>query len=346
MSKAAAWQSGPHATREGARSDPAQFAEANTRRLPAWALSAGLHLAIMLALGLVVQVTPRGAAKEPDRTGGIVLVEQETGEPRYFTEADAATEAAAAATEAAPESPLVALPTEAPAVDVGSALPLPGDLPSGVEGMTSGALPNAAELLQSGRPNRQVNPYQVETGVFGVTGTGSKFVYVFDRSGSMNAFDGRPLAAAKAELVKSLASLDKIHQFQIIFYNDEPTIFNPFQPQRPKLMHGDSATKGLAAEFVSKVSADGGTRHLDALKTALAMNPDVIFFLTDADEPQLTHSELSEIRRRNARVGASINTIEFGAGPFGGSFNFLVRLATENGGRHAYVDVTHLPPRS
>ncbi|MEZ6113860.1 MAG: hypothetical protein R3C99_23045 [Pirellulaceae bacterium] len=111
MSKAAAWQSGPHSTREVARSDPAQFAEANTRRLPAWALSAGLHLAIMLALGLVVQVTPR-AAKEPDRTGGIVLVEQETGEPRYFTEADAATEAAAAATEAAPESPLVALPTE------------------------------------------------------------------------------------------------------------------------------------------------------------------------------------------------------------------------------------------
>ena len=60
------------------------------------------------------------------------------------------------------------------------------------------------------------------TGVFGVEGEGSKFVYVFDRSGSMQGFQGRPLAAAKRELITSLESLESVHQFQVIFYNERP----------------------------------------------------------------------------------------------------------------------------
>ena len=70
------------------------------------------------------------------------------------------------------------------------------------------------------------------------------------------------------------------------------------------------------------------------------MNPDVIFFLTDAAEPQLSSSQLEEIRQKNNRVGASIHAIEFGAGPQQGGVNFLMRLARQNGGTHVYVDVT------
>ena len=43
-----------------------------------------------------------------------------------------------------------------------------------------------------------------ETSVFGSRGIGTKFVYVFDRSNSMNDFEGRPLAGAKRELLASL----------------------------------------------------------------------------------------------------------------------------------------------
>ena len=73
------------------------------------------------------------------------------------------------------------------------------------------------------------------------------------------------------------------------------------------------------------------------------MQPDVIFFLTDADEPQLTSLQLEDIRRRNARVGTTIHAVEFGAGPNRGGLNFLARLAQENGGQHVYVDITRLP---
>jgi hypothetical protein len=74
---------------------------------------------------------------------------------------------------------------------------------------------------------------------------------------------------------------------------------------------------------------------------ALQMNPDVVFFLTDADEPKLSASELQQIVRWNK--GTTINAIEFGSGSSPGRDNFLRRIAEQNGGQYRYVDVTTLP---
>ena len=73
---------------------------------------------------------------------------------------------------------------------------------------------------------------------------------------------------------------------------------------------------------------------------ALRMGPDIIFFLTDADEPQLSAEELARVRRKNRNT--MINSIEFGFGPRRARTNFLQRLARQNGGRHVYVDVSLL----
>jgi hypothetical protein len=178
--------------------------------------------------------------------------------------------------------------------------------------------------------------------VFGVTGSGNKFVYVFDRSGSMAGYGGRPLAAAKRELIGSLRQLNETCQFQIIFYNERPKVFRS-PVGTPELAFGTPDEKDRATTFVTSISATGGTRHLDALRTALRLNPDVIFFLTDADEPRLSVNELDRVRRLNRR--AMINTIEFGYGPRQSSTNFLVQLAKQNGGQHVYVDVRQLPDR-
>ena len=78
----------------------------------------------------------------------------------------------------------------------------------------------------------------------------------------------------------------------------------------------------------------------DVVRNALRMRPDVIFFLTDADEPELRTDDFLFIRRLNQ--GTSINTIEFGRGPPKPRYNFLQKLAAENGGQHSYVDVTRL----
>ena len=65
------------------------------------------------------------------------------------------------------------------------------------------------------------------TKIFGIEARGTKFVYVFDRSASMSDHGGKPLRAAKAELLASLNNLDEHNQFYIIFYNEEPRMFKP-----------------------------------------------------------------------------------------------------------------------
>src|SRR5690606_11852168 len=110
MSKAASWQAAPHSPADNLR-----FAEPHERRLPAWMLSMGLHVLIVVALGVGIRVEPRGAAKEPDRTGGIVLVEHSQGEPKYFAEADVTVPAApsqSSANDSPTDNPLMALPSE------------------------------------------------------------------------------------------------------------------------------------------------------------------------------------------------------------------------------------------
>lgn len=182
---------------------------------------------------------------------------------------------------------------------------------------------------------------KARTSLFGLVGEGYKFVYVFDRSGSMGG-DGRTaLRAVKAELAESLKNLDTVHQFQIVFYNERPTLFNPTgTPGR--LAFANDVNKQRAVRFVESITALGGTGHEDALRLAIKLRPDVIFFLSDADDPKLTPAQLKKIRHLAA--GIMINVVEFGSGPRPSEESFLATLARQNGGRYAYVDLSTWHP--
>jgi hypothetical protein len=319
----------------------AQSSVAARRRVPAWLLSAVLHGTLVVLCALFAPLPSRGVAPEPTRRAGIVLVQESRDGVQYFS---ADEPAAAAAPEAAgPRGLEAALPSasELP-LEAASLLPAADALQGlGVGADVAAALPSAADLTAGVRSDRKLGR-ATQTYVFGAKGEGSVFLYVFDRSDSMNDHQGRPLAAAKAELIRSLQSLGPAHQFQIIFYNEQPIAFklNPSQP--PQLVFATESNKALAADFVRQVHAFDGTRHLDALRLALRLAPDVVFFLTDAGEPQLSVAGLETFRQLNA--GTVINAIEFGVGPDPGGDNFLVRLARQNDGQHVYVDVTRLPP--
>jgi von Willebrand factor type A domain len=175
--------------------------------------------------------------------------------------------------------------------------------------------------------------------VFGVEGTGNKFVYVFDRSASM---EGAPLANAKRQLIESLKSLDELHQFHIIFFNHRLQAFNS-SPGGRRIAFADDRNKLLAAGFVRRIKADGGTDRFAALKHALALNPDTIFFLSDADDP-MSDREMATLAELNEGVGAAICVIEFGNGAVEPERNFLTELARQSGGQYGYVDVAKLKP--
>jgi hypothetical protein len=339
----------------GSRRDAAGGdAQANLyrRQIPAWLMSLGLHTAFLVSIALLVPALPQGAAPEQIRTGGIVLVSEASGPPQYLSEEDqgGSISSETDATNGNAPTKLVAGGNPQPVSqqvtnELAGLLPRETESIAGEGGVGEGTDKATTMTAGSGVPGPKfgVGHNYAQTGVFGLQGTGTKFVYVFDRSGSMDGFQGRPLAAAKRELIKSIDKLASVHQFQIIFYNERPTILNPNRSAAPRLLYGTSEDKQIAHDFVRGIMADGGTAHLEAVKAALRMQPHVIFFLTDADEPTLSNTELDEIRKLNARVGASINAIEFGSGPQSRRENFLTRIAHENSGAHVYVDVSKLP---
>ena len=85
--------------------------------------------------------------------------------------------------------------------------------------------------------------------------------------------------------------------------------------------------------------SEGGTQHGEALEEALKLSPDVIFFLTDADQPELSAERLARIKRRNGGR-TSIHTIEFGLGARLSRDNFLAKIARQNGGKYVYIDIS------
>lgn len=301
------------------------------RRVPAWLLSLGLHTVLFVCLLLAIRSVDGGSGEIENRSGGIVLVDLKSESTEYLSEGDVLENASDASAASSPP-PLAAtndLPPDLPGLD-SSLTPI-----TGIGDQLADAIPGADSMIEAPAPTGKIGG-AVTTEVFGVKGTGSRFVYVFDRSKSMEGYEGRPLIAARQALLNSLQSLQSNHQFQIIFYNDEVTIFNA--GSITSLHNATDENKVLATEFVNSIRGDRGTDHLKALKQAFNLGPDVIFLLTDA-EGGFTVAELREAAAAN-RSGATINAIEFGERR--GGDRSLESLARQNGGTYLFKDLRSL----
>jgi len=309
-------------------------------RLPsAWLLSMLIHVTLVVLLGFAIRLVPAGVRDEPVRTAGIVLKRMTPQRAWYEGESrDAQEDRQADVADAPRASPdvVTALPSDPAPADPTDVLP---ELPevAGIGRPDSQAGIGTRQLTRSGtRQPTTLHGGTARVRLFGLEGVGRKFIYVFDRSTSM---EGSRLSAAKSQLIKSLASLESTHQFQIIFFNHELRIFDLTGGQR-RFPFATDAVKQTAARWVASISAAGNTERFEALRKAVAFNPDVIFFLTDDDNP-MTAVELDAIRRKN-RGRAAIHVIQFGYGHRSGTENFLSRLARQNGGTYAYVDADNL----
>jgi hypothetical protein len=318
--------------------------------VPSWLISLSLHagaVALLIVWSQHWQPAPVGFADEPAREIGIVLkdspgtaLEVTEAPPQDAVDPAPPSEPATPTTVAAPTSvqPATPQPTTA-AVLPQPALPVIGG------GLTrpSTAVADPRDLIKGG--GGQTAAARLDAAVpgaafMGVRDQGTRVVFVVDSSGSM-ANHGA-MQSAKAALVASLQTLTDAQQFQIVFYNNTPTVMRLRNNAPAEMAFATEVNKTLARQFIVGVQPDQGTDHLPALKLALRLNPDVLFFLTDADEPQLSAGELLEIQRLN-QGRTRIHTIEFGRGAdLGGPLNFLQKLAHQNGGTHRYYDVQRL----
>jgi hypothetical protein len=310
----------------------------------AWIFSLVVHLLTSAILALTVQKF-RGAALQQGYTSGIVLqLSMGESKPEPAHESIVASITAIPSAEAQPTRPPLPQPDPEP-VEKQLETPrtptaLTGDIAAAQQ--RSHANQDAQNSISRRRGSRGFRAGAIGAGseatvsVFGVAGTGTKFVYLFDRSASM---EGVRLAAAKRQLFESLESLDTIHQFQIIFFNSLPYPIDITGSGR--MAYATEQNKQLAKNVVGGVTADLGTDRYMALKKAISFSPDVIFFLTDADDEMLA-SELAEIERANNRIGAAICVIEFGQMSTPARENFLMRLARQTGGQYGYVNTVEL----
>ena len=114
-------------------------------------------------------------------------------------------------------------------------------------------------------------------------------------------------------------------------------------PQGQKvLMAATASNKVRVRTQLATIMPDGGTNHMEALREALKLKPEVIFFLTDAD--MMSNNNVNEIL---AEVGSTrIQAVEFGLGTPLEQRTPLGRLATTTGGRYLYIDVSRFPRSS
>jgi hypothetical protein len=324
--------------------------------------SVAVHACLLIALAATTRVVLRGGLGSQQSQDGPLQVELENsagedaaGDASLLSESSAN----AAPLDLVEEAPLVAgdelatlavddessatggLPALASSAGLGplSTLSLttsaPRDSGSGGGDGGGGAAP-AQDRTQVMRALRQLER-PAKLSFFGAVAEGSRFIFVLDHSTSMM---GAPLEAAKAQLVGSLQALDAVHQFQVLFFNDQMHAWDLTGGQQ-RVPFATDANKSQARDFVADVIAGGGTERRMPLLRALAMSPDVIFFLTDADDAMPAY-DVAEAVERAQRSRTSIACIEFGIGPSARGENFLTRLAAATGGQYVYVDTTGL----
>ncbi|MDR0705830.1 MAG: VWA domain-containing protein [Planctomycetaceae bacterium] len=171
--------------------------------------------------------------------------------------------------------------------------------------------------------------------IFNTTGKGTRFVFVFDHSGSMA---GNPLEAAKRELTQCLTSLRDHHRFNIIFYDDQQLIWKPGD----KLISAVKKNKKDAEQFIADVNPGGGTEPLPPLLMAIDYKPEIIFFLTDGDATDREFQPNGELALHFDNICKQckkirINVIQFGSN--GRQSALLQKLARRTRGDYEYIDV-------
>lgn len=163
---------------------------------------------------------------------------------------------------------------------------------------------------------------------FELATAGTKFVYVIDGSGSMTERDKEArskLDRVKRELIWSIGGLPVEMEFYVIFFNQNAV---PMKASSLQPATGNNKQKYL--EWVAKVQGGGNTDPREALKLALALEPHVIYLLTDGVFDPKVAAEVTKLNTQKV----SIHTICF-VNASGESL--LQDIARKNNGTYKFI---------
>jgi hypothetical protein len=146
-----------------------------------------------------------------------------------------------------------------------------------------------------------------QAGVWRLSIQANKVAYVVDFSGSIIV----AVDDLKRELKRSIGRLQPTQSFNVVlFYSggggaDEKVRTESF---KPKLEPADEATRREFFDWIDKKAPRGMTEPLEAIKRALALKPEAVFFFSDGD---FDEALVAEIERANRLAKARIYCLVF-----------------------------------
>ena len=160
----------------------------------------------------------------------------------------------------------------------------------------------------------------------GMPGVANRIVFICDATGSMmSQFDN-----LRIELRKAVEGLTPHQAMNVVFFqeNAPPPISKLLLPATPQ-------NKQRIYDFVDKYTPKGPTDPIPAIKLALAMNPDLIFFLCDpSDFPD--PKAVGDLFKGNLGKACKVNTISFLDENHAGE-ELLKHISADSGGKFKYV---------
>ncbi len=163
-----------------------------------------------------------------------------------------------------------------------------------------------------------ISPYRVQ--FFGTEVSGETFVFVIDNSSSM--FEGGRLERAHGELRRAIARMSSPQKFHVIAF-DHKTLELPWGPY---VTAGSEKARRVGPWLASLIQGED-TKPAGALRMALGLKPDAVFFLTDGE---FEHPTPGLVKAWNP-TGVPVHVIDLK--PSGDPVT-LKRIASDSGGTY------------
>ncbi len=127
------------------------------------------------------------------------------------------------------------------------------------------------------------------TEYFGTVAQGDRFVYILDKSISMNwnrhgqAGPNSRFGRARYELLRSIDKLAPNQQFYVILFSYSTNRMFDDKSPAPATIPATPENKRRLRQWLERVEMGSGTDPRDALYLALSISPDAVFLLSDGD---------------------------------------------------------------
>lgn len=199
------------------------------------------------------------------------------------------------------------------------------------------------------RQGVEIAPPGTTAEFFGTLARGDRFVYILDKSGSMDHGDGTsPLNRYQRALQELLASIDRLTEeqsFCVILFSDASRHMHERGRRRPRMLPATIENKVLFRDWLATVRPGGGTDPRGALRAGLALNPSGLFLLSDGEFACKARTKwlgfampsnltVSDVVSRYNFTQAPVHTIAF---IDVASRPRMQRLAEQTGGQHRFI---------